>query len=60
MQMMQGRTTACKAANTGCTILYAVYAERSCEAIAEWVMFEADLWSVDSLSSTIFSIQVMR
>ena len=28
--------------------------ERSCEAMAEWVMFEADLWNVNSLSSTNF------
>ena len=46
-----------------CTKLYAVracctvcntHAERSCEGMAEWVMFEADLWNADSLSSANF------
>ena len=64
MQMMQGRTTACKEHCTDCrTKLYAAWAcctvcnthtERSCEAMAECVMFEADLGNVDSLSSTNF------
>ena len=28
--------------------------ELFCETLAEWVMFEVDLWNIDSLSSTIF------
>ena len=31
-----------------------MHAERSCEAMAEWEMFEVDLRNVESLSSTIF------
>ena len=47
----------------GCTTLYAVracctacntHAEYSREAMAEWVMFEADLWNGDSLSHAYF------
>ena len=29
--------------------------ELFCETLTEWVMFEVDLWNIDSLSSTISS-----
>ena len=56
---------------TGCrTKLYAVRAcctvcnthdECLCKAMAEWVMFEADLWNADSLSSAnFFSARALR
>ena len=37
-----------------CCTVCNTHAERSCEAMAEWVMFEADLRNVDSFSSTNF------
>ena len=37
-----------------CCAVCNMHAERSCEAMAAWVMFEADLWNVNSLSSTNF------
>ena len=33
--------------------------ELFCETLAEWVMFEADLWNIDSLSSTICSARAL-
>ena len=47
----------------GCTTLYEfsiccvecnTESELFCETLAEGVMFEVDLWNIDSLSSTIF------
>ena len=35
-----------------CCTVCNTHAERSCEVLAEWVTFEADLWNVDSRSST--------
>ena len=52
----------------GCTTLYelSVYyvvcnteSEMFYETLAEWVMFEMDLWNIDSLSSTIFSARAL-
>ena len=34
-----------------CRRFYNAHSERSCSAMAEWMMLEADLWNVDSLSS---------
>ena len=51
----------------GCTTLYELSvccvvcdteSELFYETLAEWVMFEVDLWNIDSLSSTIFSARV--
>ena len=48
----------------GCTTLYELSiwyvvcnteSELFCETLTEWVMFEVDLWNIDSLSSTISS-----
>ena len=33
--------------------------ELFCETLVEWVMFEVDLWNIDSLSSTICSARVL-
>ena len=65
MQMLQGRTTACKAENTALVgapncmqrrhaVQCNTHAERFCSAMAEWVMFETDLWNGDSLSHAYF------
>ena len=52
----------------GCTTLYELSiwcvvcnteSELFCETLAEWVMFEADLWNIDSLSSTICSVRAL-
>ena len=69
MQIMRGCSAAVRGMQSiehcagGCTTRYAV---RACctvcnthfecfgEAVAEWVMFKADLWNVDSLSSATF------
>ena len=37
-----------------CCTVYNTHAERSCKAMAEWLMFEADVWNGDSLSRVIF------
>ena len=33
---------------------YNTESELFCETLAEWVMFEVDLWNIDSLSSTFW------
>ena len=52
----------------GCTTLYELSiwcvvcnteSELFCETLAEWVMFEVDLWNIDSLSSTICSARAL-
>ena len=64
-KLIMRRTTAYEAKNTtgGCTILYAMRAycrvcnthvQRHCETMAEWVMFDLDLWNSDGLSSATF------
>ena len=41
-------------ARRACCTGYNTHAERFCSAMAEWVMFEADLWNGDSLSRANF------
>ena len=48
-----GGHTKLHAVRACCTVCN-THGERSCQAIAEWVMFEADLWNVDSLSRANF------
>ena len=52
----------------GCTTLYELIkwcvvfnteSELVCETLADWVMFEVDLWNIDSLSGTIFSARAL-
>ena len=54
-----GDSTKLYAVRACCTVCN-VHAERSCEAMAEWVMFEADLRNVDSLSSTDVSVRSLH
>ena len=50
---MQSYRTKLYAVRACCTV-YNTHAERFCEAMTEWIMFEADLWNGNSLSRANF------